>query len=468
MIVFHRSPIRLGRKVASVVALAALAAAPALFDASLGAQQRDSIPGVRLGLLYETGIMQPPLAFMPFEGRSGGEAVAGQVEAIMARDLRYSDRYRVMDSIPPALRGETVDYTLWDRLGATWLLTGRVEGAGSGFVLVLELHDVVYAQVKQQGRFEVPAANSPNFRMAVHRASDEVVRWTFGEPGMASSRIAFTMLQNGAKELFVVDADGENLQRLTSFGDVVVSPAWAPDGQRIAFASYHEGALQLYEVDTATRRTRKLPGGDTGAYAPAFHPNGDVIAYSVAGPAGTTIYSYNLTRNCCRTRLTNGTRDDLSPTFSPDGRFVAFNSNRFGDAVPQVFYMPVEGGSPELISPYEFGNQGYYTSPDWSPFGNLVAFHGRVGRYGPFQILLARMGERGRLTQLTWEGNNEDPSWAPDGRHLVFKGERQWGKGLLVVDTVTGTIRTILAGVVAELPDWSPLREATVAGAGAP
>jgi TolB protein len=465
MIVFHRARYRARRTTKTVLAVAASAAALILFGEGLSAQQRDSIPGVRLGLLYETGVFQPPIAFMPFEGRAGGEAVAGQVEAIVARDLRYSDRYRVMDSIPPVLRGETIDYTLWDRLGAVWLLTGRVEGSGGGFELVLELHDVVYAQVKQQGRFPVPAANSPDFRMAVHRASDEVVRWTFGEPGMAASRIAFAMLQNGSKELYIVDADGENLRRLTSHGDVVVTPAWSPDGQRIAYSSPHDtGAWEIYELDLATRRSRKLTGLGLGAYAPAYHPDGGVIAFSVAPPVtssgsaagGTSIYTYDLARECCRSRLTNGTRDDLSPTFSPDGRYIAFNSNRFGDAVPQIFYMPVGGGDVELISPHDLAAQGYYTSPDWSPFGNLVAFHGRVGRYGPYNILVARMGERGRLTQLTWEGQNEDPSWAPDGRHLVFKGERQWGKGLFVVDTVTGTIRAILSGVDITVPQWSP------------
>jgi TolB protein len=470
MIVSHRSAGDRSRAwFGGVLAVAALGAASAVPCSSLGAQQRDSIPGVRLGLLYETGVFQPPIAFMPFEGRMGGEALAGQVEAIVARDLRYSDRYRVMDSSPPVLRGETIDYTLWDRLGAVWLLTGRVEGSGSAFVLVLELHDVVYGQVKEQGRFRLPDAASPDFRMAVHRASDEVVRWTFGEPGMAASRIAFTMLQNGAEELYVADSDGENLQRVTNHGDVVLSPAWSPDGRRVLYSSAADGAWELYELDVATRRTRKVPGLRSGVHTAAYHPDGERIALSADEPRGRQLYTYNLARGCCLTQLTTGTRDDLSPTFSPDGRFVAFNSNRLGDAVPQIFYMPAEGGDAELISPYDYGQQGYYTSPDWSPFGNLVAFHGKVGRYGPFQILVARMGERGRLTQLTWEGNNEDPSWAPDGRHLVFKGERQWGKGLFVVDTVTGVIRTILAGVDVSVPQWSPpLRAMGETGARAP
>ncbi|MED5198839.1 MAG: Tol-Pal system beta propeller repeat protein TolB, partial [Gemmatimonadota bacterium] len=72
-------------------------------------------------------------------------------------------------------------------------------------------------------------------------------------------------------------------------------------------------------------------------------------------------------------------------------------------------------------------------------------------------ILVADVSDRGRrLRQLTWEGNNEDPSWAPDGRHLVFVGRRDWGTGLMVVDTATGTYRMLLRGFDVRLPDWSP------------
>jgi len=109
-----------------------------------------------------------------------------------------------------------------------------------------------------------------------------------------------------------------------------------------------------------------------------------------------------------------------------------------------------------MISPYTFDRPGYFTAPDWSPVGGMVAFHGAIRR-GTYHILVARIEDRGRrVRQLTWEGNNEDPSWAPDGRHLVFKGARRWGKGLFVVDVATGNIRTVLSGVDVTVPEWSP------------
>ncbi len=136
---------------------------------------------------------------------------------------------------------------------------------------------------------------------------------------------------------------------------------------------------------------------------------------------------------------------------------MAFNTHRFGDSTPQVMLMPAEGGRTETLSPYEYGSGGFFTSPDWSPNGDLVAFNGRIDRRGRYHILVVDLEDHGRvIRQLTFEGNNEAPSWAPDGRHLVFVAERSWGFGLLIVDRKTGRVRRLLTGRKVGLPDWSP------------
>lgn len=438
---------------AAVAGLGLLAAGDA------AAQVRDSIPGVSLGLMYET-TYRPVLALKPFTGRFGGEGLSPSVEAIVGRDLRNSDRFEVMDSLPPSLLDEGVDYALWDRLGADWLLTGQLEGAGEGYVLVVELHDVVYGEVRERGRFRVPEPMQEAFRMAVHRASDEVVRWATGEPGMAASRIAFTMTDGeGGKDVYVIDSDGENLRRLTRHGDLLESPTWSPDGTRIAFTSWRSGVPRIYELDLATGQETMLPEvrGAGDYITPTYHPDGSTIAFAVLGSdARSGIFTYDLERDCCLSYLSGGPWYDLSPTYSPDGQWLAFNTLRFGDAVPQVMVMPAQGGSAETLSPYEYGSGGYYTSPDWSPTNSLVAFHGAIER-GRYHILVTDLEDRGRVVrQLTSEGNNEDPTWAPDGRHLAFVGERGWGFGLFVVDVATGALRPILAGRRVGVPDWSP------------
>ena len=364
-----------------------------------------------------------------------------------------------MDSIPLALAGETVDYTLWDRLGAVWLLTGQVEGAGDRFTLVLELHDVVYRRLKEAGRFPLPNPADADFRMAVHHASDQIIDWAFGEPGMAASRIAFSMVApgTGAKELYLIDSDGENLQRLTDHGNTTLSPAWSRDGTKLAFTSFKSGLPRTYIRDLIGRSERMIEPLQNGDHiTPAFAPDGVTLTFAVTSGERSGIFSYNFERNCCLFHLSGGRWNDLSPAYSPDGSWMAFNSNRLGVANPQIYIMPGRGGEPDLVSPYSFDRPGYFTAPDWSPVGGLVAFHGAIRR-GTYHILVARIEDRGRrVRQLTWEGNNEDPSWAPDGRHLAFKGERRWGKGLFIVDVATGSIRVILAGVDVTVPEWSP------------
>jgi len=445
-----------------LAAVVLAAAGWALLPGQLRAQE--DLPGVELGLFY-ANTYRPALALQPFTGSFGGGGIAPQVEAIVGRDLRYSDRFEVLDSLPDALVGDRVDYALWDRLGAVWLVTGRVEGAGDGFVLLVELHDVVYGEVREQGRFRLPNPSDEDFRMAVHRTSDAVVEWATGDPGMAASRITFTMMDgDGNKDIYVIDADGENLQRVTYYDHLSESPTWSPDGERIAFSSYKTGVPRIYEVDRFGQNERMVPAlrGEGDYITPTYHPDGQTIAFAVLGSQSQSgIFTYNLGQDCCLSFLSGGPWYDLSPTYSEDGRWLAFNTLRFGDAVPQVMMMPAEGGAAETLSPYEYGRGGFYAAPDWSPHGELVAFHGRIDRRGRYHILVANLEDGGRvLRQLTSEGNNEAPSWAPDGRHLVFAGERSWGFGLMVADVTTGRIRPLLSGRRVDLPDWSPALQA--------
>jgi hypothetical protein len=155
-----------------VVWCAGVLAGAAVLIGPGGASAQEELPGIELGLTYASSYL-PALAVQPFMGSFGGEGIAPQVEAIVGRDMRNSDRFEVLDSLPGAIVGEQVDYGLWDRLGAVWLVTGQVEGAGDGYVLIVELHDVVYGEVRERGRFRLPDQTDEDFRMAVHRTSDE-------------------------------------------------------------------------------------------------------------------------------------------------------------------------------------------------------------------------------------------------------------------------------------------------------
>jgi TolB protein len=413
-------------------ALAFVLAACALFAVPAAAQ--DSIV-VRLRAQYETQ-RSPGFVVLPIAGGAGAE-----IAAILRQDLQFSDRFEMAEATGYRA-GQPLDLRAWSDRGADWVL----EGSLSGTTLRLSLHDAVYGQKKGEGTFTVPAAGARNFRMAVHAASDAVVRWATGEPGMAASRIAYVVQGRGSKEIYVVDSDGENATRITSEGTISLSPSWSPDGSRIAYTSFRSGAPLLYERNLSTGGDRVLSDRGGINITPSYAPDGRTVAF------GTTVGGHTEIATVGPEGLRQHTRgrgyENLSPSFSPDGRRLAFVSDRLGQ--PQIYVMSL-GGEPRLIS--EYGNRGYSTSPDWSPAGPVIAYHTRIN--GRMQVVAVDV-DGGRPRVLTTGATSEDPSWAPDGRHLVFASPDRDGGGLFVLDTVTGRIRPLLRGRGFGLPDWSP------------
>jgi len=423
----------------------------------VGAQRQDTtrLPtGVRLDVFYNT-MNRPLVAVRPFAGPPEAAAVAEQAHAIIVQDLDYSDRV-VIAEVPEALKSGPVALSAWNDLGVVFLVTGEAEPLGDGYLVRLALHDVPFGTLKEIQAFRVPRPSDAGFRMAVHALSDELVRWMTGQPGMAASRIAFVRpSRDGGDELVVVDSDGENLERVAS-APVLVSPAWAPDGRRLAYAELVDGAWQIVERDLETGTKHVVVRAPTGAVSatPTYTPSGDRLVFAMLYGNASEFHEYDVARRCCMRRLTRSSAVDISPTFSPDGRQLAFNSNRIGS--PQIYIMPADGGPATLLSPFVYGESSYYTSPEWSPTGTKIAFHGK-SRGGWFQIMVADAADVGApVSQVTQEGENEDPSWAPDGRHLVYTSVRASGQGLYVVDTFTGRERRVVSQAGAKVPAWSP------------
>ncbi|MEW5929978.1 MAG: Tol-Pal system beta propeller repeat protein TolB [Gemmatimonadota bacterium] len=412
-----------------------------------GALRAQDTVMVQLGLTYRPG-SEPGFLVLPFAAAAGSEGAASAVRAIVRQDVDFSDRFRVQDApastrpVAPTAVGE------WANRGADWVLAGDVRPQGSGLALRLALLDAVYGTVKGERTFQVPRAADRGFRMAVHAAADEVVRWATGEPGIAASRIAYVLQGRGSKEIYLVDWDGENVQRVTGDGSIALSPAWSPDGARIAYTSFRSGIPALYERSLATGQDRVVSQRDGLNITPAYSPDGRTIAFAATVGGNTEVA---VSTGGGFEALTRGRRSDsLSPTFSPDGSRIAFVSNRLGE--PHVYVMQ-RGGEPRLLSEYRYGTAGYNTSPDWSPRGSAIAYHTRVGG-SPQLAVVDAAGGRPRV--LTSRGSNEDPSWAPDGRHLVFASDRDGG-GLFVIDVVSGRTRQLLRGRGYGLPDWSPV-----------
>ncbi|MFI5235596.1 MAG: hypothetical protein ACHQXA_07800 [Gemmatimonadales bacterium] len=428
-----RSPSFPARRWRPLIALglgALLAGASALV-----AQDTSHVEGVRVGITYAAGI-RPGLIVVWAPGLDS-------VGAILRRDLDYSDQFEMTPGAVNPHVGPVND-ALYRGMGAAY----AIEVTGVAGATAIRLHDLVAAQVREDHIAVLPGVGAPDFRMAVHRVADEVVRWVTGQPGIAASRI----LYGEGNRIWRMDSDGADRVAVTNPGERALSPAWSPDATKMVFTLLGDGRGPLVIQDLATGVRSPVPGATTGLnITPTFSPDGQSVAYARSTEAGTDIYLTNVTQACCTQRLTVGRySDNLSPTFSPDARRIAFVSNRPG--VPQVYVMAADGTAQELFAPFDFGATGDSYAPDWSPDGARVVFHREVS--GTPQVFVLDVARR-KVRQLTSTGRNEDASWAPDGRHAVFVSDRSGHRQLWVIDVESGRIRQLATPGATQLPAWS-------------
>ncbi|HEU4698149.1 MAG TPA: DPP IV N-terminal domain-containing protein [Gemmatimonadales bacterium] len=364
--------------------------------------------------------------------------------AIVQRDLDYSDRFEAVSGADrPA--GNALNYGLYKSMGATYALE-LVPATGG---VTVRLHDVGRGTVRNQTTAPAAPAGGSVDRMALHRLSDEVVRWATGSPGYAASRLLFLGTDG---RVYRIDSDGADLTPVTPAGTRAFSPAWAPDGRRFAYTRMQggKGPIVVQPLDGGPAAT--VPGTGTGLnFSAAFSPDGRTVAYAHLTEDGTDVYSGNVADQCCAQRLTVGRfADNLSPTFSPDGRRIAFISTRAG--TPQLYVMGADGTEQDVLAPFDYGDTGPSNAPEWSPDGANVVFHREVSRAPQvFVVDVARQ----RVKQVTSGGRNTDPTWAPDGRHVAFVSDRSGRLQLWVIDLESGRVRQLSTPGAVRLPAWS-------------
>ena len=186
--------------------------------------------------------------------------------------------------------------------------------------------------------------------------------------------------------------------------------------------------------------------GHVGSVGPL--PEQGKVAFSVERGGNSDIFVMDL-KNRVTARLTADPSIDTSPSFSPDGSKIVFNSDRSGS--PQLYIMGSDGSSPRRIT---FA-QGRYTTPVWSPTGEFIAFTKQVG--AEFHIgVMKPDGSDERL--LTSSYLDEGPTWAPNGRVLMFSRETSGGASKLWTVDVTGRVLQPMPypGAGSD-PAWSPL-----------
>ncbi|MBB4303017.1 TolB protein [Rhodobium orientis] len=402
------------------------------------------------------GVIEPlPIALPDFVGSGASAEIGRNITNVISNDLKNSGLFKPLD--PAAFIQKNPDVSQpprfgdWRVIDAQALVVGAVTQQPDGRLKVeFRLWDVFAGeQMTGQQYFTSP----DNWRRIAHIVADAIYERLTGEKGYFDTRIVFVD-ESGpktkrVKRLAIMDQDGARLRYLTQGRDLVLTPRFSPSSQVVTYMSYADGQPRVYLLDIETGR-RELVGNFPGmTFAPRFSPDGNRVVMSLQSDGNANIYSLDL-RTRQTTRLTSSPSIDTSPSYSPDGRQIVFESDRGGRQ--KLYVMGGNGGGARLIS----NGSGSYSTPVWSPRGDLIAFTKQVG--GKFQIGVMRTDGGGERI-LTEGFHNEGPTWAPNGRVLMFFRETPGASGgpkLWAIDLTGRHERQIGTPSFASDPAWSP------------
>jgi TolB protein len=396
------------------------------------------------------GDVQPlPIAVPAFGGGQVGADIAGVITA----NLQRSGLFRPID--PAAFIEKDLNSAVqprfpdWKQINAQALVNGAATVQNGKLTVDFRLWDVFSQQQLLGLQF---TASPENWRRVAHKISDAVYERLTGEKGYFDTRVVF-VAESGErtkriKRLAIMDQDGANPSYLTDGASMVMTPRFSTTSQEITYMALRPEGSSIYLFNLETGRRESLGDFKGMVFAPRFSPDGGRVAFSVERGGNSDIFVMNLQSHSAA-RLTSDPAIDTSPSFSPDGNSIVFNSDRSGG--PQLYIMGADGSNPHRIT---FG-EGRYTTPVWSPTGEFIAFTKQTG--GEFHIgVMKPDGTDERI--LTSSYLDEGPTWAPNGRVLMFSREASGGASKLWTVDVTGRILQPMPypGSGSD-PAWSPL-----------
>ena len=437
---------------------AALASLP-IGAATLAAGLLASGPAAALVSLDVTqGNVAPlPIAIPNFIGGSEADAqLAADISGVVAADLKRSGLFQPLDPasfIEKITRADQVPrFQDWTVINAQALVTGGVTRQPDGRLKAeFRLWDIYAGQQMAGQQF---FTSPDNWRRVAHIIADAIYERLTGDTGYFDTRIVYVD-ESGPKDkrvkrLAIMDQDGANGRFLTRGNDLVLTPRFNPSSQEIVYMSYGQDQPRVYLLNIETGQ-RELVGNFPGmTFAPRFSPDGQKIVMSLEDQGNANIYAMDL-RSRKTTRLTNSASIDTSPSYSPDASQVTFTSDRGGGQ--QIYVMGGDGSNPTRIS---FG-QGSYSTPVWSPRGDLIAFT----RQSANGFAIGVMKPDGSGERILTEGfHNEGPTWAPNGRVLMFFRDipgPTGGPQLWSIDLTGYNEMRVPTANFASDPAWSPL-----------
>lgn len=332
-------------------------------------------------------------------------------------------------------RPETSDYAI----------TGNVQANGAS----VQANVQVFQKSSRRSLLSKPYnGDAKAVSQLAHQTADDIIYAITGRKGFAGAKLLMVGTRSGHKELYMANSDGRGLYPLTGDKTVSIAPRWGHDGRTVFYTSYLRNFPAIYRIDLTSRnRTRvsNFAGLNTGG---AVSPDGRDMAVILSKDGNPDLYIMRLSDGSL-TRVTSTPRAvEASPCWSPDGRQLVYVSDQSG--TPHLFIVSRGGGSPRQLTTR--GRQN--VSPDWGPHGD-IAYASLIG--GKFQICVVNP-QTSESQQITSEyADHEDPTWAPDGRHIACAKSLQYKSKVYLIDTM-GDPPILLTDYEGDwyAPKWSP------------
>lgn len=394
------------------------------------------------------------LAFPVTPGLSSLPGTAGNAGRELEQTLRKDlERSGVFDILGPeqlavlTLSGDLErDAEQYRSLGAAMLLQNEIKLEGDRLVLEGRLVDLASRQTivgkRYRGTYDLA-------RRIAHTFADEIVLFLTSKRGIALTSLAFYSDRDGAKEIFLMDYDGHDQRRLTAHKSISMSPSWSGGGEAVVYVSFFaERGPALYLADVASgRKTPLVTDGSLNA-SPSFSPDGRHVAFARAIGANIEIFVCNRDGSNVR-RLTNSGGIDTNPAWSPSGREIAFTSSRSGS--PQLYVMDAEGSNLRRVT---FEGE-YNDGATWSPDGTRLAYATRSER-NRFDIAMVDLVTLAARRLTAGNGSNEAPTFSPDGRRIAFASSRAGGTQIFAMNASDGSgVEQLTREGSNWAPDWS-------------
>jgi len=403
------------------------------------------------------GNIQPlPIAIPDFASDGSIDAnAAREISDVVSNDLRSSGLFVPIDPAAFIERGldlaRAPRFEDWRPINAQALVVGRISEGGGRLKAEFRLWDVLSGKQLAGEQFFTRPKDA---RRIGHIIADVIYERITGEKGYFDTRVVFVdesgPKNKRVKRLAMMDQDGHNVRLLTTGQDLVLTPRFSPSTQEITYMSFEGNNPKVYLLNIETGQKEVVGAFPGMTFAPRFSPDGQKIVMSLEQGGTTNIFAMDL-RSRRTVQLTNSQAIDTSPCYSPDGRQIVFESDR--DGSQQIYAMNANGSNQHRIS----SGRGSYSTPVWSPRGDLIAFTKRAGG----EFLIGVMKPDGSGERILTEGfHNEGPTWAPNGRVLMFFRESPGAAGgprLFTIDLTGYNERQIATPAFGSDPAWSPL-----------